>query len=90
MKMIIGIEEILDDLEAKYPEVSRDSLRTISSIGLRSILRHLKASGEFLINGRNHEEMKFYKPLPKALQRSIAKKRYQRKQRENAKTNSNK
>ena len=90
--MIITLEDILDDLEQDYPEITRESLKKICKKGLAGINKLLRSGDEVLLTGPMREEMKFYTALPEDIQVAKMRKKYyfKKKQQQDAKTSSSK
>ena len=90
--MIITLEDILDELEEEYPEITRDSLKKICKKGLKHINQYLRSGEEILMKGQERKDIKFYTPLPPDVQIPKMRRKYyaNKKKKEDAKNNNNK
>ena len=90
--MILNIENILDELEEEYPDITRDSLKKICEKGLSDLLQLLRAGDEVVLRGHKREIIKFYySMLPETQHKKLRKRYYIRKKKErDAKTNDDK
>jgi len=86
--MIITLEDILDDLEKDYPEITRESLKKICKKGLANVNSLLRNGDEIIMDGPKREEMKFYIPLSPEKQIAKMRKKYYTKKNRNKDANS--
>lgn len=89
--MIITLEDILDELEDEYPEITRDSLKKICKKGLTHINRYTRSGDDLIMRGHELEETRIYVPMsPEAQIAKMRRKYYANKKKEDAKSNNNK
>ena len=89
--MIITLEDILDELEEEYPEITRDSLKKICKKGLTHINRYMRSGDELIMKGHERKDIKMYLPMaPEAQIAKMRRKYYTNKKKEDAKRDNNK
>ena len=88
--MIVTLEDILDELEKEYPEITRESLKKICKKGLTYVNNYLKSGEEIMLYGAKKKIIKMYKPMsPDEQVKKMRIKYYVNKKRERDAKNSN-
>lgn len=75
--MIIRLDDVLEEMYDKYPELKPSSIEKICSKGIKSINRIMRDGDELTVRGRvTDDEVKFFIPMKPEDHDEWAKRRY--------------
>jgi hypothetical protein len=71
--MIFTLEDLLDDLEEEFPDLTRKSIKRICETGLFRMKRILRSGRELILGGKRMPLIKFFIPMTPEAQHEVTK-----------------